>query len=389
MSGERTEKASEQRKKKSQQKGEGVRSRDLTSSTAMLMGLLVLRGAAVQFGRSWSTLYTVALQDGTTVWDIPGSISLPVVKLTLGGLMPLALVVVAALTGALAAGAMQTGGLQLHPAALAWKPSRLSPLSNLKGIFSVRSLLRVAKSLLPAGAVFMLTFHALSRTVLPMPVTSNARLPLTLTVCYSLAVHAAWISLGWSAIDYVNEWRSWSTGLKMSKEDLKQEHKETNGNPSTKGRIRLIQRAMRRRRVRADVSRAAVVITNPTHYAVALLFDLETMATPKVLAKGRDLHAVEIRERARWSGVPIVENPPLARSLFRSVEEGHPIPFELYSAVAAILAFLFREAGERASRPSQQHSERCGDHRPTLPLPRSVLPLEDSPEIPDQAGVQR
>jgi flagellar biosynthetic protein FlhB len=108
---------------------------------------------------------------------------------------------------------------------------------------------------------------------------------------------------------------------------------------------------MRRRQLKADIGRASVVVTNPTHYAVALTFNFETMEPPRVLAKGRDLLAAQIREEAQWAGVPIVENPPLARSLYRQVEQGQTIPYELYAAVAAILAWLYRrEVEERVRR---------------------------------------
>ena len=110
---------------------------------------------------------------------------------------------------------------------------------------------------------------------------------------------------------------------------------------------------MRRRRVKADVGKAAVVVTNPTHYAVALGFDFVTMEAPKVLAKGRNLLAEEIKAEARWAGVPIVENPPLARSLYRTVEVGQAIPVELYAAVAAILAYLYRQRVEAELRERQ------------------------------------
>lgn len=122
------------------------------------------------------------------------------------------------------------------------------------------------------------------------------------------------------------------------------------GSPQIRSRIRGLQRQMRRRRVKADVSKAAVVLTNPTHYAVALGFNFATMDAPKVLAKGRNLLAEEIKAEARWAGVAIVENPPLARSLYRSVEVGQPIPVDLYAAVAAILAYLYRRRVEEEMR---------------------------------------
>ena len=135
-----------------------------------------------------------------------------------------------------------------------------------------------------------------------------------------------------------------------------------------KGRIRSLQRQMRRRMLRADVKKASVVVTNPTHYAVALSFDINTMEAPKVLAKGRDLLAAQIKEEARWAGVSIVENPPLARSLYRSVEPGQSIPAELYAAVAAILAYIFRQEAEERLRREHERRQRNAAHSESATL---------------------
>jgi len=115
---------------------------------------------------------------------------------------------------------------------------------------------------------------------------------------------------------------------------------------------------MRRRKMKSDIAKAAVVLTNPTHYAVALGFDFATMEAPRVLAKGRNLLAEEIKTEARWAGVPIVENPPLARSLYRWVEVGQAIPADLYAAVAAILAYLYRQRVEEEMRANRARQER-------------------------------
>jgi len=141
---------------------------------------------------------------------------------------------------------------------------------------------------------------------------------------------------------------------------------------------------MRRRKLKADVSRASVVITNPTHYAVALSFDFETMEPPKVLAKGRNLLAEQIKSEARWAGIPIVENPPLARSLYRHVEPGQAIPFDLYAAVAAILAYLYRQQVEQRmgrERARQKSSgSRIAHAKPvTQPILNSIAPQEEKP----------
>jgi flagellar biosynthetic protein FlhB len=172
----------------------------------------------------------------------------------------------------------------------------------------------------------------------------------------------------------------------MSREDLRDEFKQTEGNPQIRSRIRGLQRQMRRRKVKADVSRAAVVLTNPTHYAVALGFDFVAMDAPKVLAKGRNLLAEEIKAEACWSGVPIVENPPLARSLYRSVEVGQTIPVDLYAAVAAILAFLYRQRveqqmRERRMREAQARTAAGGRRGPDWPAANP-----SGSRRPDQGG---
>ena len=186
--------------------------------------------------------------------------------------------------------------------------------------------------------------------MVPMPVMSLVRLPHAFSAAYGLAVDAAMVTLAWSGLDYAVEWAAFNKRMKMTKQQVKDEYKETQGNPQVKNRVRQAQHAMRRRKVKADISRASVVVTNPTHYAVALDFSFETMSAPTVLAKGRDLHAAIIREEARWAGVPLIENPPLARSLYAAVDEGQAIPFELYAAVAGILAYLYRQKVEEKLR---------------------------------------
>jgi len=315
----------------------------------MLAGVVMVGVAAKQFLSGWAEVYLRSLMLGMGDMQAEG-LDRAVVKILAPALFPVGLVLAASFGAALLAGAGQSGGLSIHGEALAPKLERLNPVTNLGNIFSLRSLTRMMKSLLPAAVVIVLGVKALTKLILPMPVMSVARLPETLEACYALAVKAAWVMVAWSALDYVVERMAWNKKLRMTKQEMRDEVKETMGNPQVKGRIRRIQNAMRRRKVKADMSRASVVITNPTHYAVALEFSFETMLAPTVLVKGRNLHALRIREEARWAGVPIIENPPLARSLFKSVEEGQTIPYELYAAVAGILAFLYRQQVEKAAR---------------------------------------
>ena len=240
----------------------------------------------------------------------------------------------------------------------------------------MRAAARLGKSLIPVAVLAIFAVQRIARQ-LTVPPFSTARLELLGSDVYGLLLAAAWLLFGWAAVDYVVEWRSRESRLKMSREDMRDEFKETEGSPQIRSRIRGLQRQMRRRRVKADVSRAAVVLTNPTHYAVALGFDFSTMDAPKVLAKGRNLLAEEIKAEARWAGVPIIENPPLARSLYRSVEVGQAIPVDLYAAVAAILAYLYRQRVEAELR-ERRHARSPGA-RPVADLARPAAPRAPRP----------
>jgi flagellar biosynthetic protein FlhB len=323
---------------------------------SMLAGVLVMGASAKQFLSGWDEVYTRSLQLGMGDFSSE-SLDRAVVKILAPSLLPVGLILAASFGAALVAGVGQTGGVQINSEALMIKPERLSPVSNLGNIFSMRSVTRMAKSLLPAAVVIAIGVKAMQQLVLPMPVMSTARLPETLSVCFDLAVKAAWVMVIWSGLDYAMELVAWNKKLRMTKQEMRDEAKDTMGNPQVKGRIRQLQNAMRQRKVKADLSRASVVITNPTHFAVALEFSFESMQAPTVLCKGKNLHALKIREEARWAGVPIVENPPLARSLYKNVKEGQSIPYDLYAAVAGILAYLYRQQVEKAARERKAKEE--------------------------------
>jgi flagellar biosynthetic protein FlhB len=360
MSEKGTEQATEQRKQKARNRGDIIRSRELLSAVSMLAGIVVLGVLAKQFLAGWNDVYSRSLMLGLSdaqTGAMDGALVREALRILAPALLPVGMVLAASFGAALLAGAAQSGGMQVHGEALVMKFERLNPVTNLGNLFSLRSVTRMAKSLLPAAVVIALGVKALKHLILPMPVMSAMRLPVTLDACFNVTVDAAWVMVAWSGLDYAMERRAWNQKLRMTKQEMRDELKETMVNPQVKGRIRRIQNAMRRRKAKADVSRASVVITNPTHYAVALEFSFESMLAPTVLAKGQNLHAHRIREEARWAGVPIVENPPLARSLYWQVEEGQAIPYELYAAVAGILAFLYRQQVEKAARERRANEE--------------------------------
>jgi flagellar biosynthetic protein FlhB len=348
MPGERTEQATQHKREKAKREGDILHSRELSSAAGTLAGVMALGAYAGRSAEAWRTTFTAFLALGaSSKWE-PSTIEptlLAIRGLAMDVLAPATLVMALVPMAALGVGILQTGGINFHPGNIGVKIDRLNPVSNIKNLFSLRAVARMGKSLIPAAFLGVFAVQRIARQ-LTIPPFSTVRLEQLASDIYGLLLAASWLLFGWAAIDYLIEWQSRESRLKMSREDLRDEYKETEGNPQIRSRIKGLQRQMRRKRVKNDVSKAAVVLTNPTHYAVALGFDFATMDAPKVLAKGRNLLAEEIKAEARWAGVPIIENPPLARSLYRSVEVGQPIPADLYAAVAAILAYLYRQRVE-------------------------------------------
>jgi flagellar biosynthetic protein FlhB len=352
MPGEPTEKATQHRRDKARKDGDILHSKELSAAAGTLAGVMVLGAVGGHLLIIWRDTFAAFLNLGPAAHWEPSEIQPTLYalrKLTFQILTPPGAMMAAVAAATLGVGVLQTGGINFHAKSVGPTLDRINPVSNLKNLFSLRAAARLAKSLIPASVLAVFCVQRIGRQ-LTVPPFSTARLELLGADVYGLLLAAAWLLFAWSLIDYLVEWQSRESRLKMSREDLRDEYKETEGNPQIRGRIRNLQRAARRRKVKADVSKAAVVLTNPTHYAVALSFDFATMEAPKMVAKGRNLLAEEIKAEARWAGVPIIENPPLARSLYRSVEVGQPIPVDLYAAVAAILAYLYRQRLEAEMR---------------------------------------
>ncbi len=352
MPGERTEQATQHRRDKARKDGDILHSRELTAAAATLMGVLALGVLGGRIVESWRGAFAGFLAMGAAGHWEPGELGPTIAglrRLSLAVAGPVGIVMAAVAAGALGTAMVQTGGLSFHAGSVGFKADRINPLTNAKNLFSLRAASRLGKSMLPVALLAVFAVQRIARQ-LTIPPFSVARLELLGSDVFGLLQAAAWLLFGWAVVDYALEWQSRESRLKMSKQDQREEMKETEGSPQIRSRIRGLQRQMRRRKVKADVSKAAVVLVNPTHYAVALGFDFALMDAPRVLAKGRNLLAEEIKAEARWAGVPIVENPPLARSLYRSVEVGQAIPIDLYSAVAAVLAYLYRQRVETEIR---------------------------------------
>ncbi len=339
---DKTEQATPRRKQKAREKGQVARSRELPSAVAGFGGLLV----ALWLGESALNGWRNALRQWTDLaWSSDFQLNSPVLTNTASlalrwALPPLAVAWALAVGASLAQGGFVFAGDALIP-----KLERLSPATRLGQMFSVAGLSAPAKSLIPfsillyLGTSVMLRDWELLARAATLPRLAMANL------LYRDAFEIAWKStltlLLWAAVDYLLQRRKLAGDLRMSKQEIREEYKETDGHPSIKARIRRLQRQLRRRRVLKEVERATVVVTNPTHFAVALEYKPE-MAAPVVVAKGCNLLAEKMKRVAYWHEIPVLENKPLAQALYRSVEVGQTIPAKLYVAVAELLAYLYR-----------------------------------------------
>lgn len=230
------------------------------------------------------------------------------------------------------------------------KGSRINPLEGAKRIFSKRSLMELGKSLVKIVIVGYLVYCAVRQSfdlflnTAQMPALEGAQ--VMGGAAYRIGMR---VGLGFLLIaigDYFYQRFEHEKSLKMSREEVKEELKQTEGSPQTRSRIRQRQRQLAMRRMMEEVPKADVVVTNPTHLAIALSYDPEKMAAPIVVAKGQNKLAEKIKELAQENKVPVVENKPLAHALYRAVDVGQAIPAELYRAVAEILAFVYQLKGQ-------------------------------------------
>jgi len=342
---EKTEPASPRRLEKAREEGQVVRSRELNTFFVLAAGVgtLWVMGGFMFHNLSRivheSMWFDPAVGRDTTVM-VGSAVSLAYRALLM--LLPLlgVLVVVAILASVI------LGGLVLSGKALQPKFERMNPLKGIKRMFSAQTLVELFKTLAKAvviGSVGVVVIMSYREEMLAlMHATPSEALTYGMSLvalCCALIVAALILIV---VIDAPWQLYSHYKKLRMSRQDVKQEHKESEGDPHVKGRIRQQQRSMARRRMMSEVPHADVVVTNPTHYAVALRYREGTGGAPTVVAKGAGLIAAQIRQVATEHKVPLLSAPPLARALYHHVEVDREIPAALYSAVAEVLAWVYR-----------------------------------------------
>ncbi|OZI74662.1 flagellar biosynthesis protein FlhB [Bordetella genomosp. 12] len=342
---EKTEAASPRRLEKAREEGQIARSRELVTFVMLAVGVagLWLGGGALYRGLSGVMRGGMGF-DQRVAQDTSVMVSLAAQSAAqaLWTILPVFLMLaVAAVLSSIA-----LGGLVFTGQPLEFKFSKINPISGLARIFSAQTLVELFKAFIKAFLVGGVAVWVIWRYHDDMLGLMHMAPSAALTSALQLvALCCAFIVASLALVVLIDvPWQIWThlKKLRMSKEDVRQEHKESEGDPHIKARIRQQQRAMARRRMMAEVPRADVVITNPTHYAVALRYHEGEGAAPRVIAKGSGLVAARIRDIAGQSRVPTLEAPPLARALHQHVELGQEIPAALYTAVAEVLAWVFQ-----------------------------------------------
>jgi flagellar biosynthetic protein FlhB len=353
VAGERTEAPTIKRLREARQRGQVSKSQEIVSIGTLLAAVVGLRFIGPEFAGSLQDMLRESFANPLAGEITQGSVS------AMGRDWALrAAVTMAPLFGILAVAGIalniaQTGfilsGDRLKP-----KFSHINPMQGLKRIFGAEGLINLAKALVKMGIVTGVIAWVMRKRL--QEITSLGTVPISeavarlAAIAFDVAIWSAVVLFVLTILDYAWQRRKHFRDLRMTKDEVRQEMKETEGDPQIKGAIRRRRQALLNRMI-AAVPKADVVVTNPTHYAVALKYDPVTMKAPIVVAKGERLLALRIRDVAHKAGVPVLEEPPLARALFKAVAVGNPIPANLFHAVAEVLAWVYSLREQARRRP--------------------------------------
>ena len=344
-SSEKTEEPTQRKQDESRKKGQVAKSAELSSVFVILAAFVALKTASPYIYEKLTGYMRFIFGS----LDVRGDFSIQSIHVVimnagvvfLEAILP---IMVSVLVVSVVVSFMQVG-FAFTPDTIMPQFSRINPIAGFGRIFSKRSLVELVKSLVKITVVGYFIYRFIRQETVRIPALMMSELAESFAVLsaiiYDLAFQIAMVILILAILDYGYQWWEHMQNLKMSKQEVKEEMKQTEGNPQIKGKIREKQRAMAMRRMMSEVPKADVIVTNPTHFAVALKYEAG-MDAPTVIAKGADFIAQRIREIAKENDVVIVENKPLAQALFKHAEVGDFVPPDLYKAVAEVLAYVYR-----------------------------------------------
>ncbi len=342
---EKTEEPSQHRIDEMRRKGEVASSKDLSAILVLAACMLTLSLSLIFIYEVLSEyiewLYSLKLELAFTE-KIRQQIA---EKSMIAGLKCVAPVFISALCVGVFSNIMQVGFL-FAPEVLTFKPERINPLDGFKRIFSMKAMMEALKAVFKFVIVIAIVYSFLKADLtryggfLQMDITQSFIYGKTMLMKLGFAILLGLFVV--AIMDFAYEKYSYRKKSMLTKEEAKREHKEQEGNPEIKAKIRAIQREMARKRMMTKIPTADVIVTNPTHISVAIKYDSQNMVSPEVVAKGADHMAMKIREIAKEHNIPIVENVQLARTMYKTIKVGHPVPRTLYKAVAEVLAFVYK-----------------------------------------------
>ena len=342
---EKTEEPTPRRLEKAKEEGQTARSKELATMAVLLAGA----GGLLIFGTSLGASIESIMRDSfvierSAIFDTR-QMSVQLILAAKEAAWALSPILVMLLIAAIA-GSVGIGGLLFSAKAIAPKFNRMDPIKGLGRMFSMRSLIELVKAIAKVGLVMAVAILILNlRTEDLLAIAEEPTVPAMEHVLWTLGWSFFFLScatIAIAAIDVPFQIYDHQKKLRMTKQEVKDEYKDTEGKPEVKGKIRQLQREMAQRRMMQDVPKADVVITNPTHYAVALKYDQKTMGAPVVVAKGADEVAFKIMEIARENKVEVLRTPPLTRAVYHNTDIGEEIPDGLYMAIAQVLAYVFQ-----------------------------------------------
>lgn len=347
----KTEQPSQKRLDEAREKGNLANSKELGNFFILLVLATTIIWFLPPILRDSSNLLIPFLSDADSLAADQKGLSLILYKLAFGGFAIISLPLLASIVSAIATSFLQHGFV-LSAEPMMPKLNKISPIAGFGRIFSIRSLVDFAKNILKVVLVGIVAFMAVYPELthirqLPNQSTENMLLFLWM-LAKRMAIGVAIAMFFIALFDIIFQRFQHIKSLRMSKQEVKDEYKQSEGDPMVKQRLRQLRMERARNRMMAAVPQADVVVTNPTHFAVALKYDTNTMSAPTVVAKGQDLIALKIREIAEENDVPVIENPPLARALFASTDLDKEIPFTHYEAVAKIISYVYQLKGKKA-----------------------------------------
>jgi flagellar biosynthetic protein FlhB len=346
---EKTEKATPKKRQDSRKKGQVAKSNEVPTALIMLFVFLLLFFIGSWLKDQFVHIFHMGYYEFFH-WEITvDTVSSLFQIMTWEATKIVAPIMTIALVAGVFANYLQVGFL-IATDPLKMKFERINPIQGIKRIFSLRAVVEFLKSIFKISFIsfvvaIILWAHLSEIFLLAQKNAANA-LQLIGSITFQVGLIVAIILLFLSILDYLYQRYEFEKSIRMSKHDIKDEHKRTEGDPLIRSKIKERQRQMAMRRMMQEIPKADVVITNPTHYAVAIQYNQDEMEAPRVVAKGVDFVALKIKEIAQQHDVVVMENKPLARALYQQVEIGDAVPEELYKAVAEVLAYVYRIKGK-------------------------------------------